>query len=138
VKAGEIISRKIAARKSQESRPKPRRTPAEREKAARMLRKGQPLKVVPLRRGHQGVTIADAYEFIVAHDGTVEAGPDGALIFRLPARLDATGTADIAVRRKLEHACEVLDECRNLVHARLASGEQLPDARPALGGGVVE
>jgi hypothetical protein len=131
----DVIARKLGPPKPPPEK-KPRPTRAELMAAATEFRRTQPLKTLTLP-SRQDLTLRAAYELIVSHSGTVDAGSDGSLVFKLPERLVETGS-DFGLRDRLQRACQVLDECRGLVHARLQNGEELPDARPALGGGVVE
>jgi hypothetical protein len=123
---------------SEPQRP-PRPTRAEAANALREFRSAQPLEVVALRPSEQSqrnLTLAGALQLLEEYGGSVEPEPHGTLVFRLPRQL-VPGSGDRLLRRKLEAACEVLDASRPIVHHLLSTRSPLPNARPALGGGVV-
>lgn len=112
----------------------------EHDRAARKFRASQPLQIVALRPetpSERGLTVRAAYRLIVEHGGSVEPGPHGTLVFRLPELVDPGPGASYR-RQKLVRACELVDACRPIVFAALSNGDELPDAVAAVGGGVAQ
>ena len=78
------------------------------------------------------LTLRKAKERLEAAGGQIVAHADGTVAYLIPSN------ANPLRRRDLIHAALTLDCCRELTHAAVRSGIELPDLEAALGGGVAD